>query len=101
MIGIHIQGEEHHCQEDHHQSNDSVNSCQEKNNQPIEMDVRSNGNSGEICLIALLLYGRGDWTLSAKLGVAQGFVREGASAKNHRLPENGVTDTLCSLFYFE
>jgi hypothetical protein len=46
IICIDIQGEEHHCQEEHYQSNDSgiMPGCQYRN-------ARSNG--GEIRLIAL------------------------------------------------
>jgi hypothetical protein len=41
MIGIDIQarGEEDHCQEEHLKAMTSGNSCQDKNNQPIEIRV--------------------------------------------------------------
>jgi hypothetical protein len=62
MICIDIQGEEHHCQEEHHQSNEAMisgNSWQDKNNLPIEMRVLMATRRDLITLYSC--YGRADW----------------------------------------
>jgi hypothetical protein len=49
MVYIDMQGEEHHCQEEQ----EFGNSCQDKNNQPIEMSVLETRERFIDCIVQL------------------------------------------------